>query len=127
MMNNKGQVLVLFILLIPVFLMLFAFVIDLGLLYTEDKKIESSINETIEYGLQHISDNTIEEKMISLLNSNIKEISKTETKVEDGYIYINVEKQYQGMFKFLFENNIYEINNSYHGYLNDGKIIINKE
>ena len=126
-MNNKGQVLVLFILLIPVFLMLFAFVIDLGLLYTEDKKIESSINETIEYGLQHISDNTIEEKMISLLNSNIKEISKTETKVEDGYIYINVEKQYQGMFKFLFENNIYEINNSYHGYLNDGKIIINKE
>ena len=127
MMNNKGQVLVLFILLIPVFLMLFAFVIDLGLLYTEDKKIESSINETIEYGLQHISDNTIEEKIISLLNSNIKEISKTETKVEDGYIYINVEKQYQGMFKFLFENNIYEINNSYHGYLNDGKIIINKE
>ena len=36
-MNKKGQVLLVFILLIPVFLILLALVVDVGLLYKEKK------------------------------------------------------------------------------------------
>lgn len=126
-MNKKGQVLILFVLLIPVFLMLLAFVIDIGFLYIEDKKIESSIKESIQYGLENIDNIDIQSKIDELITKNINNALSIQVHIDNGYIYVSVEKKYQGMFKSLFKNNIYVMNNSYYGYIEDNKLIINKE
>ncbi len=126
-MNKKGQVLVLFVLLIPVFLTLFALVIDIGLLYNEDKHIESSIKEAIQYGLENINDIDIKNKIEVLISKNIKDTSSIIVNIDNEYIYVTVEKTYSGNFKSLFKNNIYGIHNSFYGYINDNKLVISKE
>lgn len=127
MNNSKGQVLVLFIVLLPALLTLLTLVIDLGLLYSEDKHIESSMKEAIEYGLKHQSDADISEQITQLLNQNISDIDNIEIEKQENYLQIKVEKEYVGLFQGLFSNNIYDIYNSYYGYINEGQQIINKE
>ena len=53
-LNNKGQTLVAFIILIPVLIMIFTLVVDLGLLSIEKRKIDNEIKSTITYGLKNI-------------------------------------------------------------------------
>lgn len=127
MKNNHGQVLVLFILLLPIFLLLLAIVIDLGLLYYEDKKLENTVKESVSYGLKHQSDVDIEEKIKNLAHKNIDSIKDITIYQEENYIQVTVVEKYKGLFPYLFKNNIYEIENTYYGYLSEGKTVINKE
>lgn len=126
-MNNKGQVLVIFVLLIPIFLFIFAIVIDVGMLYVEDKHAESSIKETIKYGLENIESVDLEESMNNLITKNINNVIEANIKIENDYIYITVRNKYNGIFKSLITKNIYELSNSYYGYIEDNNFVINKE
>lgn len=125
-MNNKGQVLVLFVLLIPVLLLAVAFVIDTGLLYEEKKHIEDSIKEGISYGLNNIESKDLETRIKRLITKNIEDIKEIIIDVNNDYLEINVKKDYKGLFSVLFKNNVYEIDSTYYGYINDQKLIINK-
>lgn len=118
-MNKKGQVLVVFILLIPVFLTLFALVIDLGMLYKEKKHIDSSLKTATNYGLKHITEIDVKDKVETLIYKNINDTSNVDVSIIDNTITTSVKKNYSGIFKLLFKNNIYEIDLSYYGYIDD--------
>ena len=125
-MNNKGQVLVLFILLIPVLLLAIAFVIDIGLLYEDKKHLEVSIKDSIYYGLNNIESNDLETRIEELITKNVENIKEINIHENDDYLQIDIEKDYKGLFEVLFKNNIYEIESTFYGYISDGKLIINK-
>lgn len=125
-MNNKGQVLVLFVLLIPVLLLAVAFVIDIGLLMEDKKHLDISIKESVYYGLNNIDSSELELKIQELLNKNVKNIEQITINQDDDYLEVDVKKDYKGLFTFLFKNNIYEIESTYYGYISDDKLTINK-
>ena len=66
-MNNKGQTLTAFIVLLPLIFMIFALILDLGLLYTEKQKINSNIKEAINYGLKNQEEKNLENKLNILI------------------------------------------------------------
>lgn len=49
MLNNKGQVLVFFVLLIPIFLVIFVMVIDIGNLSYQKNSLNNICNLTLDY------------------------------------------------------------------------------
>ena len=67
MLNKRGQTLILFVVLIPVFLMIFALVVDMGLVVS--KKVElQSISKTV---LNEIKENKMSlEEAKNLFNQN---------------------------------------------------------
>ena len=119
-MNNKGQVLVLFLLLLPLLLMVFALVIDLGLLMHRTYKVKDSVKEAITYGL--INDDI--EGMKVLLNKNIDDNYTIST---NDNIEININGSYKAILGNIFNKKIYKYSFKYLGYIDNDNIVIKEE
>ena len=65
-MNNKGQTLILFVLIVPVLLLLLAFVVDTGLLLKERTKINSITRTILKTTFENRFDENYNEKVVSL-------------------------------------------------------------
>ena len=120
-MNNKGQTLVLFILLLPLLLIVMMLVLETGLLLVEKNKIDGEIKYAIKYALK--LDTIDEDKVNNILINNLGDDIKTSIKISTSDIRIEVDKDY----KFLFLKKEYKINSSYHGYISDDIIKIERE
>lgn len=116
-MNNKGQVLVIFVIMLPILLILFTFVVDLGLLSIEKRNISNNTYDAVEYYLENQSNTEIENKIKNLLSKNINNIDNIEINNTDTYIEITVIKKY----KSLLKNN--EISITYKGNKENSEII----
>lgn len=127
-LNNKGQTLVAFIILIPVLIMIFTLVVDLGLLSIEKRKIDNEIKSTITYGLKNIETDNLDLKLRNLLIKNIEDIDNKniEIKIENNYIKITLIKEKTSLFKLIGKDK-YEINSSYVGIIQNKRIKIEKE
>lgn len=115
-MNNKGQVLVIFVILLPIFLMILAFIIDIGLLSIEKRRIDNNAYDAVEYYL----DNSDKEKTTKLLEDNLNDI---EININDNgdYVEITVIKDYKGLYTII--SNDREINITYKGIKETKEII----
>ena len=67
--NNKGQTLVVFIILIPIIIIVLGIIIDIGLMGLDKVKVKNSMKDAISYGLKNDSS---EEEIIDLIDKNIK-------------------------------------------------------
>lgn len=123
-MNHKGQVLVAFVMILPVLIILIGMLYDFGNVGLEKRKAVSSIKDTITYGINHIKDENIENKMTNLLKENIKNIEKYKIEIKEDTIKIDLIIKVDGNFKHLFDKNLYRIKLSYQGYIEDGKVKI---
>lgn len=72
-MNNKGQTLALFVVLIPVFLFIFCYVFDAGMIMIENKKIENLSISANKYLKEGKDIDTIKE----IIKNNDNEIEVT--------------------------------------------------
>ena len=126
MKKSRGQVLVCFILLIPVILLTFALVIDLGLYGIEKRKIDNTVKDTVRYGLNNIDKSDVSNYIKALLIENIDDIndSNINIRVENNYVSIKVIKIYKAKFKISKD---LEIESSFYGNIKDNKIEIKKE
>lgn len=101
-MNRKGQALIEFVLILPVFLMLLFLVIDFGTIYVAKMKLESTSTEIIDayYDKQKLSD--IKEKYKDYVINDSK---------EDKYLKLTIRSQIKlitpGLGRIL--SNPYEI------------------
>lgn len=96
-MNNKGQSLVIFIILLPLFLLLLAFVVDCGFLFYEKNKLTNINITTLEYaGSKYpaIDTKDIEE----LVLKNDPEITNVSASISKDKIRIISEKQIESIF-----------------------------
>ena len=104
-MNNKGQTLVIFVILLPIFLLLLAFVVDYGFLSIEKRRIDNNTYDAVGYYLENISDDKVEEKTRDLLESNLENIEINITD-NDDFIVIEVKSNYKNLFSSVTGGNI---------------------
>lgn len=103
MNNTKGQVLVLFCILLPILLLLVAIIVDVGFAYYEKRKIEHVMKDTIVYALDHITEEKtiLKTNMAHLLNENIDDIYEIVIKIEENNVELHIEKRLKGLFSFM--------------------------
>lgn len=106
-MDNKGQSLIIFVLLLPLILLLIMGIIDLGNYHVTKGKYVNEIKSTIKYSFTN--ENISKEKIENLLNSNIGGVK--EVKIDNNQITIIVKDKVHS----LFSNLNYDINLSYTG------------
>ena len=100
-MNSRGQVLVIFVILLPIFLMIFTFIIDLGMLSIEKRKCDNNTYDAVEYYL----DSNDKEKTIKLIENNIEDI-KVNIEDSENSVEISVSKEYKGIYNIIYDNEI---------------------
>lgn len=127
-MGRKGQVLVGFLLLLPLFLILFVFVVDVGFMKITERNVESTIKEAITYGLkqEQLPEDEKQQQIETILKKNIDSIQMLEVTVTSEEIKVHVVVTRQNLFGTLINQRIYKIDKTYKGY-NDQKIRIIKE
>ena len=123
-MNNKGQSLAVFVLIIPIIILLFILVLDYGMISVEKRKISSSVKSSIKYGLKKIDNENIQDDLKKLIYKNINQdsIKKLEIQINNDSISVDIVVKYDGVFNFITNN----IKVFYTGSIVDNKIKIIK-
>lgn len=122
MMNNKGQSLVLFVLLLPLLVGIMALVIDVGITLNKKNELEN----VIEFVLESSLDKGYEEEKIEKLLAYNLDNDDSEVAVKDGVIYIESKAYVEGIFSKILSFNGFRIESSYNGYLKDNRKVIEK-
>jgi len=125
-MNKKGQVLVFFVILIPVLVTIAAFAIDMGYNFYQSNKLHSINHMVLKYGLEHISRSDVRTKMIDLLYKNDKDIDSYELKIEDNNITLMTKKTVDSIFGKAINIKFYYIEATYAGSITNNEITIEK-
>lgn len=138
-LNNKGQSLILFILFIPVLLGIMALVIDIGHGYSKknemDNVLEFILNHGIETGEVFFENNgkdyfneelvNWKDDLVVLLNYNLDDC-ENKIILEDKQIIVVSKTYVEGIFSNVFKIKGFAIESKYKGYINDGKVVIEK-
>lgn len=95
-LNNKGQTLVIFIILIPIIIIVLGIIIDIGLMGLDKVKVKNSMKDAIEYGLKNDSS---KEEIRDLIDKNIK-YEKVDINMGDE-ITIHLIYQYKTIFNLV--------------------------
>ena len=103
-MNNKGQTLVVFVLFLPVLVIVITMIINKSNMYYDKRNMENIAKEAINYGLNNIEDENIEDKIKIFISKNID--CEKEVKIEDGEIRVTLIKENKTIKKILGYGNI---------------------
>jgi len=121
-MNNKGQSLVLFILIIPILLGIVVLVIDAGNAVVEKNKINNVIEMVLEDGLE---DGYSEEEINKLIDYNL-DSGTYSVDVDNDVINIKVSDYVDGVFSNILDIDGFHIVSEYDGYIENNKKVIEK-
>ena len=122
-MNKHGQTLIAFVLLVPIFLIFLAFVVDTGLILKEKTKGVST-TKTI---LKNIYKEPTEEKIKDLYQKNNISIENLEIKLEENSISITNEYEIDSIFGNIIGIKNYTIKIEMHAIVHNGELKIEKE
>ena len=122
-MNHKGQVLVLFMLLLPLIFMALALIIDTGLLYMEKRHVDFVVKDVVEYGMENINSVT-EKELYDLIDRNLDLVNKKEIINNNGMLNITVSVEKKSIFSKIFGYEKYQIESTYKGMIEQNKIKI---
>ena len=118
--NNKGQTLALFIILIPLIILLGSYAIDIGYMKYNENKLNSINEMAVEYVLDNI-DSLQEGKTEELISQNDDEINDVSIDVntEEKTVKITLSKNFKGVFGNFVDKDIYEAKSTYKGTIID--------
>ena len=116
-MNKNGQVLVCFVILLPILIMIMALVIDLGFMMVKTYKAKDTVRIAIKYGLEN---NDIE-GVKTILDKNINDKYEINT---NGNIEITINGSYKAILGRIFNKEIYNYEFKYIGYIDNDEIYI---
>ena len=119
--NNKGQTLVIFIIILQIILTIFTLVIDLGILYISKRNVENNVSNAIEYYLKNIINEKAETNMTDMINRNVKDIDKIYINNNLEYIEVIVIKEHNSLYNLLKGESNIKV--TYKGYKGNKKII----
>ena len=124
-MNRNGQVLVSFLLVLPLLLILLVFIVDMGLMKVDERKVEHVIKEAINYELKSSEINDL--RVNDYIRNNLSDIRDVNVVVGTDNIKVSVSVYKKSIFNSLIKNKNYTISKSYYGYKENDKIKIIKE
>ena len=117
-MNNRGQSLVMFVVLIPIIILILIMVVDLSRIGIVINEI-NHINEiAIDYGLDNYDDDLIR----GIIIKNKKDIKDIEITRDIDRLYIDIGYN----IEMIFINKDIEIESRYMGYIDNNKKIIER-
>lgn len=119
--NNKGQSLVMIVLIIPIFLLILTLVYDVGNAIYEKDRLSNTNYLTIEYGLNNI-DTVTENDLKNLIEQNTSNLKYIYVTIEENQIEIKMEKDAKSIIGKMFNFNLVKIISHY-----KGKIINNQK
>ena len=125
-LNNKGQSLILFVLMLPVLLFVMILVIDMGNLMVEKQKLNNINYIMIDYGLSNITKEDLEEYIYNYLKLKDEKIDKIKVSKTDNDITINLGKKESSMLGHILNLKEVEIISSYKGSIIDDKKVIER-
>lgn len=125
-MNRKGQVLVMFIILLPIFFIIMTLLIDIGNLILTNNEINDVSYIVLEHCLDHLDEEDIIDTSKELLKLNNKELNIESFKIENNKVYLNVSYQVKGIISNIVNIKLFDINNKYEAYIKDDKKIIER-
>ena len=101
-MNNKGQTLVAFVIILPVILLILLALIDFGLVSIRKHEISTTIKDAITLYFNNNQDD-IELEIKKLINKNIdaNDIENLSIVHDNEYVKIDIEVKYNSIFNFL--------------------------
>ncbi len=127
-MNNKGQSLILFVLIIPILLGILALTIDLGNALVTKNSLDNITELVLNYCLEKNNEEykLNDSDIIQLMNLNTKkEISSVQ--IENDTITIKSETNIKGIYTNIFSIPGFKVVSKYKGYIENNKKIIKKE
>ena len=126
-MNNKGQTLLAFVLLIPVFLIFIAFVIDTGYLLKENTKLNNLTKTVLKETKDYYSTSNYETEIRKLYEINDVSIESLNIETNENSSTIQISTNIPSIFGKLIGINEYEIKSNFKITINDNEIKIEKE
>ena len=118
-MNNKGQSLVTFVLILPIIVFFLAFFIDSIYGIMEKNRLEGIISDNLEIVLKE--DIKDEEEIINVLKENDKDMI-IKLDIIDDDIKLNVKSNKKNIFGKIFNHQEYNLEFNYCGNYQDKKI-----
>ena len=119
-MNNKGQSLVTFVLLIPIILLILFMIYDIGSMVLLKIELNNINYMVIDYGVDKLDDENIENKLRDIVNKNKNDIDSVEITVIDNKLNIILEDNLDNKISLIRKFKI-KIKSSYVGYIEDNK------
>lgn len=126
MLNNKGQSLILFIVILPILLLILVLVIDVGRIIVLKQELDNINKIVLDYGLDNIDMDDLNNKMVELVKLNNNEIDDININLVEDKLYIELNMDTGGMLSGLVDISIFDIKSSYVGYIKDEKKIIER-
>lgn len=121
-LNNKGQTLVMFVLMLPVLLLVLMLVIDIGNAYYEKEHLNNLNKQVIE---SYLDKRMEEEELGDLITINDKKI-KYKINTDDNTINIILNKEIKSILGQIINRKTSMVVSSYRGKTTDGKKEIKK-
>ena len=125
-MNNKGQSLILFVLIIPLIFLILVFVYDIGNMILLKLELDNINKLTLDYGITNINNENINNELRLLIEKNKKDINYIDINIDNDKIYITLLDTVDTKIDIIKDISIFEIKSSYVGYLSNGKKMIER-
>jgi len=119
-LNNKGQTLVLFVVLLPIFLFIIVFVVDVGNILSVKQDLNNINYMMVDYGLDNMNDSNIESEIIKYIQLNSNDLNKISVDLKNNTVSIYLQKYESSMLGHIFNIDDFEIVSSYKGTIKDG-------
>lgn len=129
MLNNKGQSLILFVVVLPVLLLILILVIDIGKVMVLKQELDNISEIVLDYGLDRLNNDdldniNLEGELTDLVKLNKDDIDMINMSLEDNKIYIELNERVEGILSGLIDISIFDVKSYYVGYIdNDEKRI----
>lgn len=94
-MNNKGQILPIFVILFPVILLIVLYVSDIGQGYILKRKLTNITKDAIVYYIDNITEDDVYEKTSGFIEKNTD--STYSIVVSNNIVTIKLEKEYKSI------------------------------
>ena len=125
-LDNRGQSLVMFVVIVPLLLLVLAMVVDIGNLVNNKIEINSVNKLAISYGIDNIDKDNIENEVKDIINKNYKDIDDIKISIQDEKISIDLKCYSKSIFGNIIGTKGYLIESSYKAYMDSDKKRIEK-
>lgn len=125
-LNNKGQSLVMFVMILPILLMIIMMVIDIGKMVQRREELDSINYILVDYGLDNIELNNLEDKLKEILDKNDKSIDIVKINIDKESLVVEVILRDEVDLLILKDNKLFRVKSDYVGRVVDNKKIIER-
>ena len=111
MMNKKGQVLVTFVLILPLILMFVGLIIDIGNNLVLRKRAENAIRDSIIYGFkdEYVDINDALDLIEKNIKKNIDNYDELKLNIKEEILEVKLKMTYKSLFGSVFNTGLNKI------------------